>query len=289
MKRFRLLTFVCAMLIGMSVISCIGTTDSNTVYLTYWAELRSNILGLHYFVTSDGVTITPTEASMNSAESQLGTGYFDDYEGKIAYVMFAYDKTVLEIAEDATDISGVTLLTFVAMDAPTGIVSESAVGTENDSVKMQAPIISLTHQYSNITFSPYFFNDDKYNVVLPINYYYNGTKTHYLSLIYYPDDEETITDKASGILRLYLRHNHNEDYGTDDDDLTSGGTTSFEYANSTGNIFLYYKTYDLRDIYTRYTMDGSSSPSRVRIVTMESSSSVVLSDAIENEDNFVGV
>ena len=126
--------------------------------------------------------------------------------------------------------------------------------------------ISLNYEVSGFTYKPYFFGENSTTLILPVNYYVPVGVTSSLTLVYYPDDAATVTDKEQGILRLYLnfRANTDADYSTDYE----------SYALALyGGLGYFNKAYDLgtsagggRSILAEW---GGSLPSEIRIVVSE--------------------
>ena len=123
------------------------------------------------------------------------------------------------VVQSETSIEGVNLYAIQPLDFPTLVVPAENKGTARDSVATH-PIISLnpTDAYGQ-KYQPYFFDDTKADIVVPVNYFAptdNRATSISITLVYYPDDAATVADKNEGILRLYLNYRVNgvEDYAT---------------------------------------------------------------------------
>lgn len=299
MRHFKFLLLASALFMGVSFTSCLDSDSDPYSYDGGIAKMQSSFMsGTYYFKMADGRLVYPTEASINSVKSLMASGAFEKLDGKIVNVAWRWDESLLQIADDAQDIQGVELYGIESLDNPVGIVAAQNIGKENlDSIKNPAPIIGLETEIGNYKYFPYFLKDDNSAVVLPINYFINS-KFHYLSLIYYdgstlsadavnmPEEvTATLADKEQGILRLYLRHNHNGDYGVNDDLVVANGQTSYELASyGLYGIGNFYKGYDLSTIIYRYWYPNE--PQQVKIVATTNEYNVDMSDTRQEEQEF---
>ncbi len=221
-QRFKLLTLALALMAGMTMTSCLGDSG-DPVKGGYGVITKVNSwMGLYTSFTTPGnnpVTITPTEASVNSYESLVGSGFLlSNLDGQIVSVTYTWNPDLLQFPEGTTEYDGVTLAGIDPLDAPTLVVPGSAVGSANDSVATH-PIISLNPQVNGYTYKPYFFDNNRTDIVVPVQYYVplNSKATSIsVSLVYYPDDFDTQADKANGILRLHVNYRVNgvEEFST---------------------------------------------------------------------------
>ena len=278
---------------GVSFTSCLDSDSDPYSYDGGIAKMQSSFMsGTYYFKMADGRLVYPTEASINSVKSLMASGAFEKLDNKIVNVAWRWDESLLQIADDAQDIQGVELYGIESLDNPVGIVAAQNIGKENlDSIKNPAPIIGLETEIGNYKYFPYFLKDDNSAVVLPINYFINS-KFHYLSLIYYnpstasadmtdvPEEiKKTDEDAKNGILRLYLRHNHNGDYGVNEDLVVANGQTSYELASyGVYGIGNFYKGYDLTNVFSLFRYYYSVEPQEVKIVAITNEHNVDMSD-----------
>lgn len=177
-----------------------------------------NYMGLYSFKGENGVTITPTSASISALEAN---GFkMSEMSDKVAQIYYRWDPTQVNIPADEKDIKGVELYSIESLDNTVAIVEQKGVAT-NDSISKSnnAAIISLGYDAGGIKYAPKFFYDD-YTLLLPINYYITN-KRHFLTLVYYPNEDNGTT------LRLYLGHNSNGD-------STSNSSTSYTLTANTG-------------------------------------------------------
>ncbi len=226
-----------------------------------------NYMGLYSFKGENGVTITPTSASISALEAN---GFkMSEMSDKVAQIYYRWDPTQVNIPADEKDIKGVELYSIESLDNTVAIVEQKGVAT-NDSISKSnnAAIISLGYDAGGIKYAPKFFYDD-YTLLLPINYYITN-KRHFLTLVYYPNEDNGTT------LRLYLGHNSNGD-------STSNSSTSYTLTANTGGYYglgLFYKVYDLRKVFERYKRETSTfeNPTTIEIVTKVNSYSLKLDD-----------
>ena len=255
MAKFKIWMVALTLIMGVSFTSCMNSDNDTTRYGGTLAKVYSMYGVNYYFKTADGLTITPTSGSVAEIEAR---GFkFSEVEGEVVQIAYQWDSSVLEIPDNATEVSGVTLTGILSIDSPVEIVDNP--GASNDSIS-DTPIISLKKEASSIyTYEPYYF--DRTTLILPINYYLQ-TKPHSFTLVYYPNEE--ITD---GIIKLYLRHKKSGD------NMTPGSPTSWDYAVN-GSSYLYWRSFNLQNI----LYSASSSLDKVIVVAEENPSSVDLKD-----------
>lgn len=233
MKHLQLMMVALFMLMGVSLTSCLNSESDpyNYVYGVMVKVQKSTFYT--YFKTADGTIIEPTQESISALE----TNGFDmsKFANKIVNIAYRWDPTVVDVESDAESIKGVELYSIESLDAPAEFIESK--GSSNDSIS-DMPIIELVSNQDGREYKPFFF--DETTLILPIHYYMEK-KVHTLRLLYYKEEAQ-----ENGVLKLYLRHNKNED--------TASGTglTSYEYAAGTGLLSLFYKAYDLRIIFSRY-------------------------------------
>lgn len=219
-QRFKLLTLALGLLMGVTMTSCLGDGGEYQSSGTAIAKVYSNY-GMYYYFKTPGqtITITPTEASIINLESLNKDFKMSNLIGKIVSIGYYWNPDDPNVVQDETSIEGVSLYGIQSLDFPTLVVSAENKGTARDSVATH-PIVSLnpSDAYGQ-KYQPYFFDDNKSEVIVPINYYEpNDSRATSASftLVYYPDDIATVSDKNEGILRLYLNYRVNgvEDYST---------------------------------------------------------------------------
>lgn len=259
MKQLKFLMVALTLLMGISFTSCLNSDSDPYNYGGGMVKVQ-NYMGLYSFKGENGVTITPTSASISALEAN---GFkMSEMSDKVAQIYYRWDPTQVNIPADEKDIKGVELYSIESLDNTVAIVEQKGVAT-NDSISKSnnAAIISLGY-------APKFFYDD-YTLLLPINYYITN-KRHFLTLVYYPNEDNGTT------LRLYLGHNSNGD-------STSNSSTSYTLTANTGGYYglgLFYKVYDLRKVFERYKRETSTfeNPTTIEIVTKVNSYSLKLDD-----------
>lgn len=201
MKQLKFLMVALTLLMGISFTSCLNSDSDPYNYGGGMVKVQ-NYMGLYSFKGENGVTITPTSASISALEAN---GFkMSEMSDKVAQIYYRWDPTQVNIPADEKDIKGVELYSIESLDNTVAIVEQKGVAT-NDSISKSnnAAIISLGYDAGGIKYAPKFFYDD-YTLLLPINYYITN-KRHFLTLVYYPNEDNGTT------LRLYLGHNSNGD------------------------------------------------------------------------------
>ena len=234
---------------------------------------NKDYMGVYSFKGEKRLTITPTSASISALEAN---GFkMSDMSDKVAQIYYRWDPTQVDIPADEKDVKGVELYSIESLDNTVEIVEQKGVAA-NDSISKSnnAAIISLGYDAGGIKYAPKFFYDD-HTLLLPINYYITN-KRHFLTLVYYPNEDNGTT------LRLYLGHNSNGD-------STSTNSTSYTLTANTGGYYglgLFYKVYDLRKVFERYKRQTSTSenPTTIEIVTKVNSYSLKLDDSQTKEE-----
>ena len=266
MKQLKFLMVALTLLMGISFTSCLNSDSDPYNYGGGMVKVQ-NYMGLYSFKGENGVTITPTSASISALEAN---GFkMSEMSDKVAQIYYRWDPTQVNIPADEKDIKGVELYSIESLDNTVAIVEQKGVAT-NDSISKSnnAAIISLGYDAGGIKYAPKFFYDD-YTLLLPRNYYITN-KRHCLTLVYYPNEDNGTT------LRLYLGHNSNGD-------STSNSSTSYTLTANTGGYYglgLFYKVYDLRKVFERYKRETSTfeNPTTIEIVTKVNSYSLKLDD-----------
>lgn len=279
MKQLKLFTLGLALVAGMSLTSCLNDNSEPIdgrfgviakMYSTYYTTFRTP--------GDNPVTITPTESSINSLESNNPNFNISSLSGEIVAVDYTWNPDLIQFPADATQYDGVTLTSIQALDAPTLVIRADEVGSERDSVATH-PIITINPQINGYTYKPYFFDDNHLDIIVPVQYYfpYNTQATAAsISLVYYPDDAQTIADKENGILRLHLNYRVRgvEDFSTQ---YKSSDLTYY------GGLHIFYKAYRLNHSSDKGDTNilnawGGSLPSGVNLVVTENQYSANLDD-----------
>lgn len=256
MKHLKLLMAALAMMMGLTMTSCLESDDEYKQTYTAVAKLNGNY-GTYQFVTPDGFTITPSLASISSFEGNNGS--LLTHVGKVflVYYTLADGQT---IDENTTSVSEVKLEGLMPIDRPVEVVEEE--GDMNDSIN-NTPIITL--KYSE-ELKPAFF--DRSTLYLCVNYYMENV-THDMTLMYYPNRME-YTDMPT----FYLHHDKNTD------NILAPQSTSYYWA-SAGYFSFFYMTFDISDALYRYNMDNGASgmAQKVRVVAYENGAGIDMETA----------
>ncbi len=262
MKHLKLLMVAFTLLMGMSLTSCLNSETEYSPTVGGFVKTGSSMFG-DSFTMVDGVTrISPTEASLAAAETNMG---FKPSSTNIAYLVATYDETLNPNPVEAKEYKSVNLTYAVSLD---GKVEITERGSERDSVN-KAAIIDIDNTnlvtYNKEIHKPWFFYD-KTSLMLPINYYVYKAGAHKFTLVYYPEDNAD----GNTTLKLYLKHYDADDKAT--------STTSLNNSGSYPNI--YYYAYDLRDVFLRYSKAaGGEVPSTITIEYAANANGIDLKDA----------
>ena len=194
MKQLKFLVVALTLLMGISFTSCLNSDSDPYNYGGGMVKVQ-NYMGVYSFKGENGVTITPTSASISALEAN---GFkMSDMSDKVAQIYYRWDPTQVDIPADEKDVKGVELYSIESLDNTVEIVEQKGVAA-NDSISKSnnAAIISLGYDAGGIKYAPKFFYDD-HTLLLPINYYITN-KRHFLTLVYYPNEDNGTT------LRLYF-------------------------------------------------------------------------------------
>ena len=191
---------------GLTMTSCLGGDSDPNNYASYLTKVNYGYMGMSYIFTTPGneKTITPTQSSINALEGNGGS--LSKFVGQIGLtgIYWNPDEGVATVTE--TSFDQVNMQYFYSLDAP---VRTATRGANNDSVATH-PIISVTPQVGGYTYKPYFFDNNRQDIVLVMDYYvpdsYSGATSVSTTLMYYPDEQATKDALAQGILRLYLNY-----------------------------------------------------------------------------------
>ncbi len=197
MKKQKLAVVFAALLTMVGFSSCLNGETDPTVSPKEFMKVNGGV-GYYSFTSSLGYTITP--ANMSALKDvQLSTSY--------AYVIYSYDSSLMELNEDKS----------ATINAVVGIRDGWAMPRATVEEDGNAPIYSLQNNTELIYYGypAYLAYYDKYNLFIPITYYYDSSEksgedseesgadidTHSFALYY---DSEEASDK--GTLLMHLRH-----------------------------------------------------------------------------------
>lgn len=209
-QRFRLLTLAVALMAGLTMTSCLGGDSDYQSTQSAIAKVVPNYTSgaMYKFVAAGGkFTIIPSAAAENSFVNNVGNGFtMDKLNGTIVQLVYYWNPEDPNVEITETSIDNVNF-TLQSLDYPAKVVLAEDQNTPSDSVATH-PLITLNPSVYGSTAKPFFFDDTKSDIVVPINYYYPGNvrSSASMTLVYYPDDAATKADKEKNILRLYLNY-----------------------------------------------------------------------------------
>lgn len=270
MKHLSSLMVAITLLMGVMLTSCLDSNNGDSYEYRGGLVKVTGYMGMYSFKGENGITVTPTQASIAAIEAR---GFkMSEAEGKVAQIAYRWNPEQLTVPSDTKDVQGVELYSIEVLDNKVEIVEEKGAPNDSVSVSDNAPIISLETQipgFEDMKYTPQFFLDD-YTLLLPINYYISR-KTHYLTLVCYPNEDNGST------LRLYLAHNTNGDDATISSNSTSLALTSDPYGRY--GVGLFYKAYNIRGAMEHYAhKNGNTYPTTVEIVANVNEYSMKLDD-----------
>lgn len=272
MKQMKFLMVALTLLTGVLMSSCIDSGDESKQGAVI-GKLSGGLYGGFSLEGTDGYTYTFSAESIASLES-AGADLFN-YVGQVLYV--AYDAEGATIDDTEKTAIGVALSGFMSLNNSVGIV-HGEVPAEPWNIEANgvdsignAPIVSFTPSSGS---EPIFIFDN-YTLHLPVEYNicYSGNTvySHYISLIYYPDEET-----EDNTLNLHLRYHT---YG----DTT---TSSLLPASQTYNPYYYAKFYDLTGVINRYEMEKGD-VEKVNIKYYKNEYSLEMQEGAAVEENYV--
>ena len=161
MKQLKFLTMALAMVLGLTMTSCLDS-DEGMPYYTAIVKVNASYLGMGVsFETNTGYTIEPSQASYLES---ISNGFdWDSYSGQLILLGYSYDEASPDVTVNDDGVSGVNLLNMSTLNSKLEIVN--AEGAANDSVS-NMPIIGLG---DDATIKPAFWDEE--TLLLPINYF----------------------------------------------------------------------------------------------------------------------
>lgn len=238
MKKLNLLTLICALVMGLSLTSCLDSGDSGTS----WEDARTvyirNILGRPFFVDAYGVQYNPSPESMNAFRQNNPD--FDLIDYKMMNIYFNYHveedvTTTKQTGSTATSPSyEIDLVAYMVIEMPEVLSVQSTADLANHET---APVIPL-EQNTGYGFNAPQQLDEK--TVLAYTGFYlandaDKLNSHKFRMVYVKDE---ITADSKD-LTLYVCHNRGDDDKTDAYWATTCGfdmqAALKEFRNVTGN------------------------------------------------------
>lgn len=255
MKHLKFMLLALCMVMGFTMTSCLGDDDD---YEQYYPAIAK----LHYpyeFTAANGMVIQPTPESIATIEKNAGS--LIKYEGQIFYILYTLPEGQVN-DENTKVVKNANVKSMLPLDEPVEIVEEE--GAPNDSVN-NCTIFTLMKD-NDEQYKPAFF--DRESIIIYAQYGMEQT-AHDFTLMYYPELQEK--DQP---LTLYLHHDDNKD-------LPTPGYTSYDFAQVTGNLSFFYKTFNLEKVLYFYQgqFGLSSIPSTINVVTYENQTSNKIDNA----------
>lgn len=233
MKQVKFLMVALALLMGMSLTSCLGSSDS-TSESSYDGLGYLRVKYGTYFEDLNGVIYVPTAASVTSVGLNMSSA-------DLVYVAFKF----VDSTTSSSSSYDVQLVAAAALTQGNFVTTTTAY---LESVTENAPIQTLNPTTTSGTVSPWLYGDEM--LVLPISWLAGGSPSaHTMSLVYLTDD----ADETDTRMVFYLRH----DIGSD----SSLDTSTADY-----------RTYDIESVLTNYKAKHGAYPNQIVIKAKVSSS-----------------
>jgi len=223
MSRLNLLTKIVTTGLIFILLSCSKDTPHDPMRHGF-VEVRSSGIGGIYFITTNGTILRPTAESTMALELSPGIAYIIYQELPVEEQTSSSNQYIVEV------LAGVSLdREFVFTDAE-----------HVDNFAPVAPIIGLGRDADSP--SELFIMSDRY-LILGVNYYFGaapdlGAMPHDFTIVYNADE----TTDGSANLKLYLRHDNNDD--------TKHDYQSYQVVNSPNiyiDVSLYYMAFDINE------------------------------------------
>ena len=238
MKKLNLLTLICALVMGLSLTSCLDSGDSGTS----WEDARTvyvrSYLGQAFFVDAYGVRYYPSTESLNAFRQNNSDFDLNDYKMMNIYFNYHVEEDVATTKQAGSYVTppsnDIDLVAYMVIEMPEVLSVQSTADLANHET---APVIPL-EQNTGYGFNAPQQLDEK--TVLAYTGFYlandaDKLDTHKFRIIYVKDE---ITADSKD-LTLYVCHNRGDDEKTDAYWATTCGfdmqTALKEFRNITGN------------------------------------------------------
>lgn len=238
MKKLNLLTLICALVMGLSLTSCLDSGDSGTS----WEDARTvyirNILGRPFFVDAYGVRYNPSAESMNAFRQNNPDFDLNDYKMMNIYFNYHVEEDVATTKQAGSDVIPpsyeIDLVAYMIVEMPEVLSVQSAVDLADHET---APVMPLEQNTGYGVNRPQQLDE---RTVLAYTGFYlandaDKLNNHKFRLVYVEDE---IT-KDSKNLVMYVCHNRSDD---DKIDAYWATTCGFDmqralekFRNATGN------------------------------------------------------
>lgn len=248
MKQMKFLMVAFTLLMGISLTSCLNSSDNSDNTQGHFARVkRGDITSGYqdYFEDYLGNKLLPTSTSLIQVEANGNFKMSSSNFAFITYKMLELDGTTKAETETTAKSYDINLLSAVNCDGPTPVTVEKTEDMENVAVE-NAPIFSLTYDNG---YSPFLY--DKETLFLPVYYKMENkaeqVSQHKLNLVC---NLEGITPESTDIV-FYLRH----DRGTDE---------------KSEALNVAYNGYNIRQALARFTAaTGGKEPTKVIVNVKE--------------------
>ena len=237
MKLIKSSLFSLMSLMAISLSSCMDSSEYTPTGGGI-AEVKQNFTGYTSFKDVAGFTIDPIQSSVSVLETSMG---FKPSLTKIAYILYSYENVGNETMLTDKKVKNASMSYAVSLDGQVERVEQE--GAVNDSVAT-APIIKLRSLIPT-TDAPgqeLFLHEGRY-LMTGVEYYFYS-KRHYLTMVYYPNEQVT------GKLILHLRH-------SGELEADNVYTTSYG-AFQSGLPQVYIKSFDIQQYMGMITPDRKS-------------------------------
>lgn len=245
MKQMKfLLVALMAVVMGMSVTSCMNGEESTIVPVSGIITLKSNIFVPEFQVTGGGVTFV----SNNPVE-----GLSSAQAGDIIFLNAQYDRSTQAVDQNSTRIKIDVIFAYKLNTYATARSYATEVEAGNLANRSIIPL-------SDLSAVPSMYDSDW--VVMPIPYYmekYENISQHSFELVYFENEEV-----KNSTLRLHLYHTSTEDI------------TKEKAINVTFNPYESYKAFNISSLISKFKINNKGqAPQSIVIVTQEASNAPV--------------
>lgn len=270
MKKLNLLTLICALVMGLSLTSCLDSGDSGTTVDDSRVVYVRNYLGQVFFVDVYGVRFYPSAESLNKIKQNAPDLELSDYKMMSIYFNYVVEEDATTTKQTGSYVTPpsyeVDLVVISTIEVPNVISVQS---TADLAAYETAPIMPLEQNYAYNTTAPQQL--DEKTVLASVGFYLTNDadklKSHKFQLVYVKDE---ITASSKDLV-VYVCHDRG-----DDDKSEAWLTTTYgldmqaalkEFRNVTGNdpekIIIRAKTSNsatttLPSEYSEYNVDSQT-------------------------------
>lgn len=261
MKQIKFLVMALAMVMGLTMTSCLETDNGPQQFSGYVKVV--SFMGYSYFEDLAGNKYYPTSTSLADMKANMGfemsTSHFVFLQYQLAETEGANTKA--DSGETGKQEFSITLSYAVALDGPQPITVATAEELETAAPEVD-PIVSFGTENAFLG-TPFYYNTEY--IYMPVVYNVKKAgknekqedviKMHTINLAWV--SEETAADATE--LVLYLRHDRDYEYNTDED-----GKVTDTKAQT-----LSYGAYDIRSIMEAFRIKTGNYPEEVTVKVHE--------------------